>query len=173
MILISKLRQNNNHVQPQNCPQEDAEQYVRDFFGGFPQLTEWIGRAHACAREKGFIDQPTGRRRRFLLRTQKFAEEIDKQSVNTPIQGFASDINTEAICRLQDSMPEAGLGYPLFPVHDAIEAEVVSDHLHEGVSLIRDTMEHIVNDPDVAFPVEVKVGPSWGSTEKYLFNRES
>lgn len=144
------------------CPVEDAERYLEALLGRYVVLAQWIKRQHEIVLDTGIIDQPTGRRRRFPLTTPKNKQNLLNMAVNTPIQGFASDFNTVSISQLVTLMPQYECGFPLFPVHDQTNADVLEEKLDIGIALIKHTMENVVKDPEVKFPVDIKYGPNWG-----------
>jgi DNA polymerase-1 len=90
----------------------------------------------------------------------------ERQAVNAPIQGFASDICLHALIRLHHELPEGA--NVLFPIHDAIYLEVRDDLLSTVLPQVRDTMQHtLLDDLLVPLDVEVKTGPSWGKVTKW------
>jgi len=149
------------------CSTAEAQRYVDNFFARFPQLTVQMKQWQKDALQEGWIETPTGRRRRFPFVTHDNAWKIEHQAVNTPIQSLASDINLLALHELHAALKQRDLGYVLFPVHDSIELELRTERLDEGLRLVKAVMEGVVPDSPIAFPVDIEFGPSWGDTQDW------
>lgn len=145
----------------------EAEKFLAEFLSGFPGLTQWMRRQERLGLSQKYVSSPLGRRRRFPLVTDSLRSHIGRQAVNTPIQGFASDICLTSLIRLHSTLPEGAA--ILFPVHDAIYYEVRDDLLDEVIPIIRDGMSKNLPagvDQVLPFPVKVKVGKSWGTVKE-------
>jgi len=151
-----------------NCPVEEAERYLDEFFKRFRKLKEWMDKQREIVKDYGFVDQPTGRRRRLMLRTEDNVYKIDNQAINTPIQGFASDINTTAFVNTWDSLTAWNLGYVLYPVHDSTVGEILIARADEALAVVKGTAAAVISDPEIDFPLDIKVGRSWGETTKWI-----
>jgi len=144
-----------------------AEKFLNEFLAGFPQLTAWMKRQQNLGFRQQYVSSATGRRRRFPFVSDRLKSHIGRQAVNTPIQGFASDICLSSLIRLHNSLPEGA--NVLFPVHDAIYFEVRDDLLDAVIPLIHDGMERDLPngiDQVVPIPVKLKAGRRWGQVEE-------
>jgi len=101
-------------------------------------------------------------RKRFFLGA---IEEIEREALNTPIQGTAADIAGAALIKLdsellKDPKLEAKL---VCMVHDSILVECPAGKQDEVSKVMRKCMEQefTINKVKRSFPVDVKVGVNW------------
>ncbi|MFH1624121.1 MAG: DNA polymerase [Pseudomonadota bacterium] len=99
--------------------------------------------------------------------------DIEKEALNTPIQGTAASIVNRAGVELLHSLRESKLkGKILLQVHDQFLLEVEEEDLQETALLVRKKMEmpFKIGDREVSFPVDLEVGKTWGTLEAYEEN---
>jgi len=90
-----------------------------------------------------------------------------RQSVNSPIQSCASDLNLATLIQMSKEFPRE-VFFPIITVHDAILAEVRIDQVDKVVRRIEDIMKgpEILRDFGINFTVPIcgdtKLG-AWGS----------
>lgn len=73
---------------------EEAKKFLKDYFKLFPKIKKFIEKQHRKAHEYGYVENVFGRKRRLtkIDSLQKYeVAEAERQSVNAPIQGAASD----------------------------------------------------------------------------------
>lgn len=137
-----------------------AQAFINKFLRSYPKLQDWITRMHQEVPAAGYVETPHGRRRRFPLVTERELAAIQRQAVNTPIQGAASDICLTAFVDLTREIETRGLdAVVLFPVHDSICIEVAEDQVGPLRLLCLDIMER----PFMGCPLKVdfEFGPTW------------
>lgn len=153
-----------------NISLEESEKIRADFFKAYPRLLEWHEECKEFARQHGYIESPIGRKRWFYnihSRNFKLRSADERQAVNTPVQGFASDI---CISALADIVFSKELDHTRFSVlgsvHDAILIEVRDDYAEELSKYVKQTMEHpsVTEGLDIPIPIvaDVEVSQSWG-----------
>lgn len=153
-----------------NLTQEESEKIRADFFSAYPRLLEWHEECKEFARQHGYIESPIGRKRWFEnihSRNFKLRSADERQAINTPVQGFASDI---CISALADVVFSKELDHTRFnvlgSVHDAILIEVRDDYADELAKYVKQTMEHpsILDGLDVPVPIvsDVEIAQCWG-----------
>ena len=153
-----------------NISLEESEKIRADFFKAYPRLLEWHEECKEFARQHGYIESPIGRKRWFYnihSRNFKLRSADERQAINTPVQGFASDI---CISALADIVFSKELDHTRFnvlgSVHDAILIEVRDDYAEELSKYVKQTMEHpsITDGLDIPIPIvaDVEVSQSWG-----------
>lgn len=153
-----------------NISLEESEKIRADFFKAYPRLLEWHEECKEFARKCGYIESPIGRKRWFdniHSRNFKLRSADERQAINTPVQGFASDI---CISALADIVFSKELDHTRFSVlgsvHDAILIEVREDYAEELSKYVKQTMEHpsITEGLDIPIPIvaDVEVSQSWG-----------
>ena len=144
---------------------EAGEAYLAAFLGAYPRYAAWRERQDALARATGWIEGPTGRRRRFPRWTYRDRGKIRNMALNSPIQGAASDLNLIAFTTLARTLPERVGGRPLLPIHDAVLCSIPADRIADAAGLVRETMEGVLSHPSVRLPVDLEHGPNWGHME--------
>lgn len=153
-----------------NLSLEESNKIRTDFFNAYPRLLEWHEECKAFARNNGYIESPIGRKRWFdnmHSNNFKLRSSDERQSINTPVQGFASDI---CISALADIVFNKELDHSRFnvigSVHDAILIEVRDDYADELSKIVKHIMEHpsILEGLDVPVPIvsDVEISQSWG-----------
>jgi DNA polymerase-1 len=152
------------------CSVAEAQKYIDEFLGQFSSLFDWMKKMRKQAVTKGYVETAFGRKRRFPLILPNNKGDIERQAVNSPIQGTASDICLGALTRLQNRLdPETARA--LLTVHDSISFEVKDENLETTLPIIFQEMEdHVPLDSPVPFRIDVKTGERWGSLEEV--NRE-
>lgn len=161
----------------------EIDEYFAKFKVGYADLFAWMELVKKDSMAKQYVENPTGHRRRFDLILEKERGHIERQTVNTPIQGFAARMTVHALVQLWKKFdPEKQR--ILFTVHDSIMCECISDPviIQETSDLIKHTMENELPKATVTLPVldhapfrlgdnlvynlpfvaDVVVGPSWG-----------
>jgi DNA polymerase-1 len=100
--------------------------------------------------------------------------EAERQAINSPVQGFASDLAVLSMVHINDRLRKRGYAANcLGLVHDAINFEVRNDQVADVLPIIKDTMEDmsIVRKKfgvvlDVPIIADLKVGQHWGDAEE-------
>lgn len=150
--------------------QEDSEKIRADFFNAYPRLLVWHEECKEFARQHGYIESPIGRKRWFdNINSYDFKKRSadERQAINSPVQGFGSDLCTSALAEIVFSKE---LDYTRFnvlgSVHDAILFEIKDDYVEELVPKLQSIMENppIVEGLDVPIPLvaDVEVSSCWG-----------
>ncbi len=143
----------------------EARQFIERYFEAFPSVRGWIDATLAMAREKGYVETISGRRRRFPditsddSRLRAFAENA---AVNTPVQGSAADVIKKAMIELEARLGSSHLaGRMLLQVHDELVFEVPERELEATRELVRDRMEN-------AWPLRVPLKVDFGHGANWL-----
>ena len=150
--------------------QEESEKIRADFFKAYPRLLVWHEECKEFARQHGYIESPIGRKRWFdNINSRDFRKRSadERQAINSPVQGFGSDLCTSA---LADIVFSKELDHTRFnvlgSVHDAILFEIRDDYVEELVPKLKYMMEHpsIIEGMEVPIPLvaDVEVSQSWG-----------
>lgn len=150
--------------------QDDSEKIRADFFKAYPRLLVWHEECKEFARQHGYIESPIGRKRWFdNINSRDFRKRSadERQAINSPVQGFGSDLCTSA---LADIVFSKELDHTRFnvlgSVHDAILFEIRDDYVDELVPKLKYMMEHpsIIEGMEVPIPLvaDVEVSQSWG-----------
>jgi DNA polymerase I len=136
------------------------------YFDAHPALAKGFEEAARIARETRCCVTATGRKR-FFLGTP---EEIEREGINTPIQGTAGDIENESLIELYAECEKHSDWKLVATVHDSNVIECPIEDIDACAKVIKKVMEkprHLWNR-DVVFPADIEVSTkSWGDMEPY------
>lgn len=160
---------------------KEAEQWRERFFQAYHSLPKWHSKQRRIVQSMGQVRSPIGRLRRLpdIYSTDKSKKaEAERQSINSPVQGFGSDLTilgmSEIMGNAQYYDPDYVLDKDKFfvigTVHDATLFEVRNDYLMEFCPRAKHILEHPKSledvfhfDTDVPIVADVAVGKSWGA----------
>jgi DNA polymerase-1 len=143
---------------------EEAAVFIRTYFESFPAVTRWLEQTRMHAREWGWVETFTGRRRhlpdiRAANRQIRLAAE--RMAVNMPIQGGAAEIMKKAMIDCDRALKESGsAARVLLQVHDELVIEVPRAEVPTLVPLVRRAMSEAY-PLVVPLVVDVKIGENW------------
>ena len=153
-----------------NITEEQSESFRNNFFEAYPRLLPWHEECKDYARKNGHTWSPIGRKR-FLpdIKSSNWSDrgQAERQSINSGVQGFASDMCISALSDIVFSdIIDHERCKVLGSVHDAILFEVRDDYIDEVVPVIKEMMEHpsIVEGIDIPIPIiaDVEIHQAWG-----------
>lgn len=160
---------------------KEAEQWRGKFFETYHELPKWHSKQRRIVQSLGQVRSPIGRLRRLpdIYSTDKSKKaEAERQSINSPVQGFGSDLTILGMSEIMGNAeyydPEYTLDKSRFhvigTVHDATLFEVRNDYLLEFCPRAKHILEHPKSletvfhfDTDVPIIADVAVGKSWGA----------
>lgn len=160
---------------------KEAEQWREKFFDTYHSLPKWHSKQRRIVQSMGQVRSPIGRIRRLpdIYSTDKSKKaEAERQSINSPVQGFGSDLTilgmSEIMGNAQYYDPDYVLDKDKFfvigTVHDATLFEVRNDYLMEFCPRAKHILEHpkaleevFHFESDVPIVADVAVGQSWGA----------
>lgn len=147
--------------------EEEAEEARADFFSTWEGLAQWHARVENHAMRYGQITSALGRIRRVPAAT--YGDDFQRaraarQAINSPVQGFASDM----MCLATHRIREAGIKVVAI-VHDCVVCEVPSYETDYAARTIKYAMETGVLDDlkelgcefSVPLVAEVSVSVNW------------
>ncbi len=144
---------------------DEAQEIMDGYFAGFPMIKEYLRAQVERARLDGFTETILGRRRYIPELTsdnRRLRELGERQALNAPIQGSASDVFKVAMIEVDRVLRDRDdLGCRmLLTVHDELVFEVPAARVEEAADVIRAPMEHAV-DLDVPLLASIGWGPNW------------
>lgn len=155
-----------------NITLEEAEDIRDDFFNSYPKLVDMHKKFVEYAKKYGYTYSPIGRKR-FLpnlkSRNWKDVSKAERQAINTPVQGFASDLVISALADiLEDDSLDKSKYKIIGSVHDAILVEADEDVAEEYAKKVKEHMENPsilkVCDIEITVPLiaDIEIGSAWG-----------
>lgn len=148
---------------------DEARAFLREYWGTYGRLKEWLDHVRVDARETGVVVSATGRRRAIPdLRSPNYQlrQAAERMAVNFPIQSLAADIIKIAMVRLHREMAAQEMaGRMLLQVHDELVFEVPEaemDGFAEMVPRVMTDAYHL----STGLEVEARVGPNWADLRR-------
>jgi DNA polymerase-1 len=147
-------------------PRGEAAGIIEAYFREYPAIREFMDRTIAEAREAGYVQTLSGRRRYFPdlgSANQNIRGNAERAAINTPIQGSAADMIKLAMIRV-DALLRGG-GYRtkmLLQVHDELVFDLAIEEKTTLVPQILEIMKTALPLPrGVPVDVEYGTGPDW------------
>ena len=142
----------------------EARKVIDDYFETYKGIREYMDRTPEVARKQGYIASLFGRRRYFpSISDRNFAvrSRAEREAINMPIQGTASDIVKIAMIRVADALKREKLETKMImQVHDELLFEAPEAEVDAAKTLIKREMEAAAT-LDVPIIVEIGVGDNW------------
>ncbi|MBI4659997.1 MAG: DNA polymerase I [Verrucomicrobia bacterium] len=145
-------------------PRKEAGDIIDQYFDQFPGIRKYISDTIEFAREHGYVQTVTGRRRylrdiRSSNATVRGAAE--RNAINAPIQGSAADMIKIAMAKIHCDLSRRKLKTRmLLQVHDELVFDLFKPEEAEARALIEDGMKTAI-PLDVPIVVEMGVGKNW------------
>lgn len=153
-----------------NCSEDEAQKVISYFFSRYPIAKRWLYQAVSTVQETGQIRSCFGRLRRLpgiYHPDNEIRSHAERQSMNSPIQSAASDLNCNAANRILAKFEEVGVkGKLRILVHDSILLEVPKDDLDKSLRIVKEEMERELPMINVPMVAELKVGTRWGDLKE-------
>lgn len=152
----------------------EAQAVHSAFFEMWDGMRQWHERSKRRAYERGYVTSPIGRTQWLsdLYSKSSFkASHAERNALNSPVQGFGSDLMQMAAASIMGTLP----GYPLpkvegahvvATVHDEICIEVPEDRWREILVECKRRMEDVntfLRPLDCQMDVPIVAGPSAGT----------
>jgi len=144
--------------------QDEAKEFIRQYFTRFAGVRAWLDRTVAEARAKGYVETLFGRRRYIPeLKDRNFNIRAfgERTTTNSPLQGSAADLIKLAMIRIARALTERRLGARMIlQVHDELVLEVPAAEQEATRGLVKSHMETAA-ELRVPLVVTIGVGPDW------------
>jgi DNA polymerase-1 len=145
-------------------PRKEAADIIDHYFKQFPGIRRYMDNTIAFAREHGYVETVTGRRRyirdiRSLNNTVRGAAE--RNAINAPIQGSAADMIKAAMITIHRELVGRKLKTRmLLQVHDELVFDLYRPEEAEVRAFVEEKMKSAI-PLDVPIVVEMGVGKNW------------
>jgi DNA polymerase-1 len=151
-----------------NIPQAQAQTFIDQYFLRYPKVEGYIQQQIEKARKQGFVTTLLGRRRYIPEannKNQGLRQFAERQAVNAPIQGSASDLIKLAMVEIHKEIKQKPWkSRMILQVHDELLFDVLPKELDEFVVLVKDRMENVLK-LDVPVRVKIEKGKDWLNME--------
>jgi DNA polymerase-1 len=166
---------------------EEAADRLKEYYRNNPKVDKFIKRQHNLVKKQGFVKSIFGRKRRlpdiWLTGDQNWSKraEAERQSVNAPIQGAASDF-TQLSAIMIDRQMRLGLlpRIPMFAtVHDSLLYYPKPEDIHESVPILKEICRNPSTKEwfdfsitEVEMKVDFEIGSPWNKLKTYSDNTD-
>jgi DNA polymerase-1 len=145
-------------------PRKEASVIMDEYFAQFPGIRKYMSDTIESARELGYVQTVTGRRRylrdiRSANMTVRSAAE--RNAINAPIQGSAADMIKIAMVGIHSELGTRKLRTRmLLQVHDELIFDLFKPEEKEVLELVKEKMRRAI-PLSVPIVVEAGVGNNW------------
>ncbi|MDD5465706.1 MAG: DNA polymerase I [Candidatus Omnitrophica bacterium] len=147
-----------------DIPVAQAQDFIDAYFLRYPKVKKYIEAQIKKAEVEGFVTTLLGRRRYLPeinnknLGIRQFAQ---RQAVNTPLQGAASDLIKLAMINISAQIKSRGLeAKMILQIHDELVFDLANRELDILAALVKKEMEQVMK-LDVPIRVDMKKGKNW------------
>jgi DNA polymerase-1 len=143
----------------------EAQDFVKAYFERFPGVQKYLEGTKQLAAEQGYVETLLGRRRYFPgLKdgtNQVIKARLERESINSPIQGTAADIMKLAMLSVSAALANSKLeAQMLLQVHDELVLECPEAELEEVARLVSREMAAAYK-LKVPLQTDVNWGKNW------------
>jgi len=140
----------------------------------YPGVPRYWGRQIYKARKHGFVETLAGRRVQLTTGDRwdnENAWSYESTAINFPIQGVGADQKYLALAVLRDYLPKVN-GYLYYELHDGIFTIVPDAFAERAAHEIKALLSNLPykkawgRDFPIQFPVDAKLGKSWGQLKE-------
>jgi DNA polymerase-1 len=143
---------------------QEAKKVIEDYYNTYKGVRRYMEEVPIRAREHGYVRSIYGRIRPLAGITDRNAnirKAAEREAINMPIQGTASDIVKIAMLRVDEEFKREGLqSRMLMQVHDELLVEVPEKEVSKVTEILKHEMETAVS-LDVPLVADVGVGDNW------------
>ncbi len=147
-------------------PRNEAAATIEAYFREYPAIKQFMDRTINEARENGYVETLSGRRRYFPdlnSGNQSLRGNAERAAINSPIQGTAADMIKLAMIRVDELLRQSSAKTRmLLQVHDELVFDLATDEQEDLIPKILEVMRTALPLPH-GVPVEVEygTGPNW------------
>jgi DNA polymerase-1 len=143
---------------------KQAQDFIDAYFLRYPKVREYIDAQIKKAQSEGFVTTLLGRRRYIPEINNKnmgIRQFAQRQAVNTPIQGTASDLIKLAMIKIAAQIKGKALkSKMILQIHDELVFDLPINELNILSGLVKDEMENVM-ELDVPIKIDMKKGANW------------
>jgi len=152
-------------------PLAQAQDFIDAYFLRYPKVRIYVDQQVKQAQDNGFVTTLLGRRR-YIPEINSSNQAIrffaQRQAVNTPIQGSASDLIKLAMVKIDEIIKQEKLETKMIlQIHDELVFESPCVESRRLVEIARQNMENVLA-LKVPLKVDIKRGDNWLEMETIL-----
>ena len=147
-----------------NISRKEAQELIDEYFNKYPKIKSFIEKSIISAREKGYAETISGRRRYLSdikssnANIRNFAE---RNAVNMPIQGTSADMIKLAMISIYKEFNQRNLkSKMILQVHDELVFDVFKPELDIIKEIVVNEMKNSLK-LNLTIEVEVNTGENW------------
>jgi len=148
----------------------EAQMFFNGFYELFPKVREWQQRLIRDAKIKGYVETPTGRRRRLPEIKESDPAKQSKairQALNSPVQSYASDLCLmTAILWAQRALSKGMKARVVLTIHDSILIHAPREEIPLVLTLLDEAIKEVERNENLFVPLEVEVAVMEGCWRK-------
>ena len=143
---------------------QEARKVIDDYYATYKGVRRYMDEIPVQARENGYVRSLYGRIRPLAGindRNANMRKAAEREAINMPIQGTASDIVKIAMLHTDEAFRREGLNAKmLMQVHDELLVECPADEAEKVAATLKRAMENAV-ELDVPLIAETEIGDNW------------
>ena len=148
---------------------DGAQAFIDAYFVRYPRVKEYIQEQIKKAKNEGFVTTILQRRRyipEINNKNQNIRQFAERQAINTPIQGSASDLIKLAMIQIYNQIRKRALKTKMIlQIHDELVFDVPDEEIDISIRLVKDRMENVLKS-EVPIKVVIKKGKNWLEMEE-------
>jgi DNA polymerase I len=148
---------------------QEARKVIDDYYATYKGVRRYMEEIPVQAREQGYVRSLYGRIRPLPGindRNGNIRRAAEREAINMPIQGTASDIVKMAMLRADEAFRRENLkAEMLMQVHDELLVECAAEDAERVAATLKREMENVV-ELDVPLIAEAGIGDDWMSAKK-------
>ncbi len=147
---------------------DEAKMFMDEVYGTYPEIKKYLREKIEIARKNGYVLSPSGRKRLIpeINSSDKSKRlKAERQAINSPIQGAASDLMMRCITRLEPILTANYCSLIFGFVHDDISIDVYPGELPAIMKLVEHQVSYeTAKESPWALPVvfEFEMGTTLG-----------
>ena len=146
-------------------PRSDAKNLIEGYFAQYPGIKRYMTETVERARERGYVETITGRRRYLPdLRSANASvrASAERNAINMPIQGSSADLIKIAMVQIAKiAREENWKSKLLLQVHDELVFDLYLPEKARVLEVVQDRMKNAMPDLKVPIVVDTGLGANW------------